>query len=269
MKAPPARVVELFDRDAINFEQYLQSPLGRLRTELIWSGIAPLLERNRQTHRVLDVGGGTGAFAIRLAADGHRVVLLDPSQAMLELARSKAKRHVPAKQRGNLRVKKGTINELTGGARIGQFSTVLCHNILEYAVGPQQVLDRIRQFIQDDGCLSLAVANRDAEPMRTLVNRQDPHAARQLLAKSLQPSSLFGGYRRVFALQEIVEMLDKAGFYCFEVRGVRVACDFLSQELLEQHDGWRAAYALEQDLIDRPPHKYLARYLHLLARPRA
>ena len=62
-------------------------------------------------------------------------------------------------------------------------------------------------------------------------------------------------------------MLDKAGFYGIGVRGVRIACDYLSQTQLEQREGWRAALALEQELIDRAPHKYLARYLHLLARP--
>lgn len=45
MKAPPVREVELFDRDALNFEEYLNSPLGRLRTELIWSGLVPLLDQ--------------------------------------------------------------------------------------------------------------------------------------------------------------------------------------------------------------------------------
>ena len=62
MKAPPARVIELFDRDALNFEEYLQSPLGRLRTELIWSGLAPMLEQSDSAQHVLDVGGGHGGL---------------------------------------------------------------------------------------------------------------------------------------------------------------------------------------------------------------
>ena len=97
MKAPPARVVELFDRDALNFEEYLQSPLGRLRTELVWSGLGPVLEENGAAHYVLDLGGGTGAFSLRLAQQGHRVLLLDPAQGMLDLATAKAKRELTGK----------------------------------------------------------------------------------------------------------------------------------------------------------------------------
>ena len=267
MKAPPARVIELFDRDALNFEEYLQSPLGRLRTELIWSGLAPMLEQSDSAQHVLDVGGGTGAFALRIVGQGHRVLLLDPAQGMLDLASAKAKRDLPSKARENLRVKKGTITDLSIRSLARHFSTVLVHNILEYAVGPQQILSHVRQLIRDDGCLSIVVANRDAEPLRTVVNQQDPCTALQLLDKTVHSSSLFGGYRRVYALQEIVSMLDAAGFYSVGVRGVRVNCDFLSQSLLEQQDGWHAAFALEQELITRTPHKYLARYLHILARP--
>ena len=269
MKAPPAREVELFDRDAVNFEEYLQSPLGRLRTELVWSGLAPLLQQAGSPHYVLDVGGGTGAFALRLAAQGHRVVLLDPAQGMLDLAAAKAKRHLAVEVRENLRVQQGTIMDLRARHLKSRFTAVLCHNILEYAVGPQEILNRIRQLIQDDGLVSVAVANRDAEPLRTVVNQQDPRAALQLLDKTIHPATLFGGYRRVYSLQELVTMLDKAGLHGVAVRGVRVACDYLSQDCLEQQEGWDAAFALEQTLITRTPHKYLARYLHLLARPHA
>ena len=268
MKAPPARVVELFDRDAVNFEEYLQSPLGRLRTELVWSGLAPMLQPYDSPHYILDVGGGTGAFALRLAESGHRVLLLDPAQGMLDLATAKAKRDLTAKAREKFRVQKGTVNDLRIPSPKTDFTAALCHNILEYAVGPQEVLDRIGQLVSRGGFLSLVVANRDAEPLRTVVNQQDPGAALQMVDKNVHAATLFGGYRRVYALQELVTMLDKAGFYCVAVRGVRVACDFLSQSLLERVDGWEAAFALERELITRTPHKYLARYLHLLARPR-
>lgn len=267
MKAPPVREIELFDRDAVNFEEYLQSPLGRLRTELVWTGLAPLIQEANSSHYILDVGGGTGAFALRLAAQGQRVLLLDPAGGMLELAKAKAKRILTAKVRDKLRVQQGTIMDLRPRQLKSKFTAILCHNILEYAVGPQQILNRMRELIQEDGLISVAVANRDAEPLRTAVNQQDPRSALQLVDKPVHPAALFGGYRRVYSLNELVAMLDEAGFRSLAVRGVRVACDYLSQDCLEQQDGWDAAFALEQTLISRTPHKYLARYLHLLARP--
>ncbi|HWH08999.1 MAG TPA: methyltransferase domain-containing protein [Candidatus Thermoplasmatota archaeon] len=40
--------------------------------------------------RVLDVGGGTGLHAARLAAAGYRVTLVEPSEGMLRVARGRA-----------------------------------------------------------------------------------------------------------------------------------------------------------------------------------
>jgi|SRR5579859_275720 len=52
---------------------------------------APLLAPIRTTH-VLDLGTGTGRYAIRLAAQGARVVGLDQSKAMLSIAQRAAER---------------------------------------------------------------------------------------------------------------------------------------------------------------------------------
>jgi ubiquinone/menaquinone biosynthesis C-methylase UbiE len=41
----------------------------------------------KQNRKVLDLGCGTGTFALRLAADGHDVVAIDPSPTMINYAR--------------------------------------------------------------------------------------------------------------------------------------------------------------------------------------
>lgn len=45
------------------------------------------------TGRVLDVGGGAGRYSVWLAERGHDVVLVDPSQELVELAAKKATEH--------------------------------------------------------------------------------------------------------------------------------------------------------------------------------
>lgn len=40
-------------------------------------------------HRVVDIGCGTGALAVRLAEAGHEVTAVDPAEASLEIARTK------------------------------------------------------------------------------------------------------------------------------------------------------------------------------------
>jgi ubiquinone/menaquinone biosynthesis C-methylase UbiE len=43
----------------------------------------------KRRQRVLDLGCGTGTFALRLAAEGHEVVAVDPSSRMVDFARSR------------------------------------------------------------------------------------------------------------------------------------------------------------------------------------
>ena len=48
------------------------------RTAVVWSGLQPVLDR-AAGQDVLDIGGGTGGFAVRVAELGHRVRVVDPS----------------------------------------------------------------------------------------------------------------------------------------------------------------------------------------------
>lgn len=59
-----------------------------LKRELIWRLIRPHLPRDRSV-AILDLGGGTGVWAIRLAQEGRRVLLTDISPGLLARAREK------------------------------------------------------------------------------------------------------------------------------------------------------------------------------------
>jgi SAM-dependent methyltransferase len=59
-----------------------------LKRELIWRLIQPHLPKDRATP-VLDLGGGTGVWAIRLAQEGFSVILSDISPGLLARAREK------------------------------------------------------------------------------------------------------------------------------------------------------------------------------------
>src|SRR2546430_15107286 len=67
---------------------YRETSHGRARLELVLERILASLP-GRPT-RVLDAGGGTGAFAIPLAALGHDVTVLDRSTEWLGVAERRA-----------------------------------------------------------------------------------------------------------------------------------------------------------------------------------
>src|SRR5258708_40337107 len=89
---------ERFQSGADQYAAYLETPEGRLRTDLAFANPEDFL-RQPQTGKslcALDVGGGTGAMAVRLARLGMRVTLLDSSPAMLDIAKRMAQEAVDA-----------------------------------------------------------------------------------------------------------------------------------------------------------------------------
>ena len=81
-------MTDRFAGKADRFDYHYASTRGRVRLSLV-------LERLRSSlppppARILDAGGGTGAFAIPLAKDGYDVTLLDASAEWVGLAREKS-----------------------------------------------------------------------------------------------------------------------------------------------------------------------------------
>ena len=60
------------------------------RTAVVWDALRPVLDGLGEGD-VLDIGGGTGGFAVRVAELGHRVRVVDPSPDALAALDRRAK----------------------------------------------------------------------------------------------------------------------------------------------------------------------------------
>src|ERR1700751_2805513 len=81
-----------FGSEPEKYAAYLETPEGRLRLDLAFANLQEFLPATEKSSvRVLDVGCGTGATALRLARLGLDVTLLDSSQGMLEIAKRAAR----------------------------------------------------------------------------------------------------------------------------------------------------------------------------------
>ena len=128
---------------------------GAARTAVVWEALAPVLDRD--TLDVLDIGGGTGGFAVRVAELGHRVSVIDPSpDARAALDRRAREQGVAVTgQQGDV----ADLLEVTGPASA---DVVLCHGVLEVVDDPAAALATIRQVLRPGGSLSLLVGQRHA-----------------------------------------------------------------------------------------------------------
>jgi ubiquinone/menaquinone biosynthesis C-methylase UbiE len=83
------RMAEIFDEWPEKYDQWFETPIGRLVREYE-SRLLLEVARPRRGERVLDVGCGTGIFTLDLLAAGSQVIGLELSLPMLQRAGKKA-----------------------------------------------------------------------------------------------------------------------------------------------------------------------------------
>src|SRR3954470_11176744 len=112
------------------------------RTAVVWDALREVLEEHQSSvggASVVDIGGGTGGFAVRVAELGHRVVVIDPSpDALATLARRAEESGVADRVtglQGDLAGLPGLLHDSGGSADV-----VLCHGVLEIVDDPTAAL---------------------------------------------------------------------------------------------------------------------------------
>lgn len=118
-----------------------------------------------QRLRVLDVGMGQGAQALRLARVGHQVTGFERDEKMIAVARE-ALSGEPEGVRERVRIIEGDGRDTGVHFLPGSFDVVLCHGVLMYVEEPDALLAGLARMLAPGGLLSLLVRNGDALAMR-------------------------------------------------------------------------------------------------------
>ena len=238
------------------------SPLERLRHTLTEANLARHL--GPEPARVLDIAGGNGLAAVRMAVQGHEVTVLDPAGAMLRAAIHAADVHGVADR---LHVVQAAAHDAPEVFTDHDFDLVLCHNLLHYAESPQErraVLAAITTPLRPGGLLSVLGPNEDFSPAHTVLRDRSPALALRELAGGATEWSTPG------TVGEVVATLAGLGMAEIVRYGVRCVSDLVA-DLDDAADAPDPAFMaelerLELALSDRMPHLLTARYYHLLAR---
>ena len=192
----------------------------------------------RAALEVVDVGAGTGGFAVRLAKLGHHVTVVDPSPDALAAARWRA-----AELGVTLTAVQGEASEIAGLVGDGAADLVVCHNVLEYVDSPAAAMAAIARVLRPGGTVSVLAANMVAAVLqRALAGRYEE--ARRLLtsdagdpavhapaapvpALAVPPAQ--GGLteHRRFTLAGLTALIEGAGLRAGDARGVRIFAGLL------------------------------------------
>ena len=257
-----------FQSGAAKYAAYLETPEGRLRSDLAFANLQDFLPlpHSKLSLRALDLGCGTGAAAVRLARLGINVTLLDSSPAMLEIAKRAARE---ADVDGKIALKHGDAAQVTNLFPVGSFDIVLCHNILEYVDDPDAVLSAAAQVLRSDstgiGILSILVRNRAGEVLKAGIQAGDLKTAERNLTSVWGYESLFGGRVRLFTLDSLQVMTKAASLAVAAERGVRVISDYLPAQVSRREE-YERILELERKLGSRPEFAAVARYIQIIVR---
>jgi len=209
---------------------------------------------------VLDVGGGTGGFAVPLAEAGHAVTVVDASpDALAALTRRAADAGVA----GRVRAVQGDGDALASLVAPASVDLILCHAVLEVVDEPAGVVAAIAAALRPSGAVSLLVAGRAAAILGRAINGHLRPAA----AMVTDPDGRAGPrdtLRRRYDVETAAALLGSAGLEVEETRGVRVLADLLPAVVVEEDP--QALLDLELALSAHPPFRDIASQLHVFAR---
>ena len=229
------------------------------RTAVVWAALSRDFSGG-PARDVLDVGGGTGGFAVPLAEQGHRVTVVDPSpDALAALTRRAADAGVADR----IVALQGDADRLTELIDEGSADLALCHSVLEFVEDAPRVASGLVAALRPGGVASVLVANRAAAVLsRALAG----HLA-EATAILLDPRARTGPADRVrqrFDAADATALLEAVGLVVEKIHGVRVVADLLPGAVADGDA--EALLRFELAAADRAPYRDFATQLHLYAR---
>jgi S-adenosylmethionine-dependent methyltransferase len=255
------------------------------RSSLVWDVLADVIaarvaQSGRTALDIVDVGAGTGGFAVSIASLGHRVTVVDPSPDALAAARWRA-----AEAGVTLTEVQGEAVDLP--ALVGEPGTagadaetgadlVICHNVLEYVDAPDAALAAVARVLRPGGTVSVLAANTVAAVLqRALAGRYaealgmlpGPGSPGTAAPGSVPPVVAGAGnapsVTRRFTLPELIALIEGAGLRAGDAHGIRIFSGLLPGAGADPAAA-EALRELEDAAATCPPLRDIAARLHVL-----
>jgi len=249
----------IFDKLADEFETNIYgSSKGFIRLNVLCHDVLMAVPELRNGGvSVLDIGGGSGHFAVELLKLGNQVTLCEPSKTMLEKA---AQRFRLANVTDTAKIINSKVQALADNLD-SKFELVSFHAVLEWLQNPQSTLEKVAEFIAPRGYLSLMFYNKNAIQLQEAIagnfqikaNKTDSDWNDSNVKASPQNCEQVIGW---------LEMLD---LKVESKAGIRIFHDLLEKESLSEHE-LEELLEFEKKMSRIEPWASLGRHIHLICR---
>lgn len=170
-----ATIESYYDKKSPNYDAGFDTLLFKVYDAITWRYLEPYVPSSPNA-LVLDAGGGTGRWAVRMARKGCRVVLLDISDGMLNVAREKTTseglQHL-------INIKKGDIRKLTYSEEA--FDMVLCEHALFLFKDQDLIIKELVRVLKKKAPIVISAQNRYVQSLAHLPDDPIPEKVVQAL----------------------------------------------------------------------------------------
>lgn len=230
----------------------VSAPAGR--QGMAWPVLAAALE-DIPDAQVLDCGGGSGSFAVPLAATGVDVTVVDLSaDALATLARRAAETGVADRV---TRVQ-GDVENLAEAIGAKQFDLVLAHGILGSVDDAGRTFAQVAAAVRPGGLLSVLVPNPAASVLARAL-------AGDLSAALVELRAIDSGHTEP-GPEAVRALCAEHGLSVEQVHGVGIFSELVPGRVLDSPGSRDALAELESMSASRSPFAEIAGRVHLLAR---
>ena len=240
------------------FLEHYQTLRGVVRLELVCRQLGEHLPE--PPAQVLDVGGGGGRLAARLATQGYDVVIADPSAAMLRKAEA-----LLATLPGPVanRVRLTQVSGCDAPAHLGEdrFDAVCCHGVLAYLEYPKPTVGALIRLAKPGAVVSILTKHAAALALRPALQGRWADAVAAI--DTDRDVGTLGAVTRGDTVEGLESMLADAGANLVDWYGVRVLTDHLGPV----PPGPELALILEAEwhVSSRDPYRAVSRMIHVIA----
>lgn len=244
-----------FDALSAHFQDKIYASFkGQLRLAILERDFLKfdLLKRPFKT---LDIGAGQGQFARVLAENGHDMTLLEASENMLSLAKTRFTEHQLTATfiHDELQNIPERFTE--------PYDLILAHAVIEWLDNPADIIQIAKHVMHQHSTLSLLFYNVNGLIYHNLIRGNYRYVEKNNFRGEA------GGLTPISPVQptELKQALETAGFEIIHQSGIRTYYDFMTKEN-KQKISTEDHLKMEMHCSTKPEYLPNARYLHWLVR---
>jgi len=256
-----------YDRIAHRYDAMYDTPYWDLYRRVTWEHVKPILPRDRSP--ILDIGGGTGIWAVKLAKAGHDITCADLSHKMVDVARARAEEEGVADRVKCLHSDLQDLKEFSDAS----FAAVWAQgDPLSYVPDPDLAMKHVSRVLRPGGLLVASVDSRYAA-IDHFLQLADVDGLEKFL-RSGKDEWLGDRHEERFPVtffspRDLSKLLERRGFEVLSMIGKTVLPLRKHEKLLEDPKTFRKLFEIELSLNREASLIGGAGHLEVAARKRA